>query len=259
MSWRGGGRDFINAIACNPYVAEKIVLPVLSFQTLSIIFTLVAIITAIFYLIKLLAEGRKKAQYKTRQFVTYTLIIFFYGGLMNSALIQFEEYIIVPILYLISWISTIVIYLITNKIRRHKSGGLLLDLGTSVENVWMWNSITIGVAGVLTLWVFLTYGIEFLKGSGLIAIVIFWCCIILSCSLRRYHNQLKEHAICYQGSVIQWQQVRSYRWSPYRSNFLNISFEPDTFFFLSDSVEIKIPPHCREQVLNIVKERVPND
>lgn len=205
----------------------------LSVQTLSIIFILTIIIIAFFYAITLLTKGQRVAQYKIRQFVT-CLLISFTAGLGNYVFIVFSEYAIVSILYFIGFVSVAYILIRKNRIKRYKAGGLLLDLETGARRVWIWSGIAISLAGgftLWTLWLFFFSNMESLKVSHFVSIALLWLLVIYPFLGKTYRDELREHAICYGEHIIQWQQIRSYRWYPYLPNVLNISFEPDTFFF----------------------------
>lgn len=254
----GGSRYFINAIvwtlAC---CRQGFVSPVLSVQTLSIIFILTIIIVAFFYAITLLTKGQKTAQHKTRNFVTFLLMGFV--GLNNYVFIFFYEYAIVAILYLIGFVLVAYVFIRRTRVKRYQAGRLLLDLETGIKRVWIWSGITVSVAGGFTLWLFFFSIKESLRVPDFVFIAILWLLVTYPFLWKIYRDELREHAICYGEHIIQWQQIRSYRWYPYLPNVLNISFEPDTFFFLRDSIDMKIPPSYREEVNNILEERVHND
>jgi hypothetical protein len=176
----------------------------------------------------------------------------------------------IPLFGRYGWVSFYILYavgisiwLISWFFRKQEAGALLIDIGRTSQNKFVfWIGLFEVAVAVLQTWLFfmlVSNGIPKYTSLELeISRLVFWWSVasfFVAIGLNKL--ELRENGICFMYSLIKWQRINSYDWELVKPNVLTIRFKP-RFPLSPGSMSIAIPEeHKKDVVSHILDEQLP--
>jgi hypothetical protein len=175
----------------------------------------------------------------------------------------------IPLFGKYGWVSFYILYAVSISIwliswffRKQEAGALLIDIGRTSQNKFVfWIGLFEVAVAVFQTWLFfmlISNGVPKYTSLELeISRLVFWWSVasfFVAIGLNKL--ELRENGICFMYSLIKWQRINSYAWELAKPNVLTIRFKP-RFPLSPGFMSIAIPEkHRKDVVSHILDEQL---